>query len=321
MAFGDYGIDLSSEPLVSINYIEFNETGILSKKLRISEQIPSPLLSINIALKYLKDYIDKLPFLDSKDSERLYQAILRDLDKIKSLVRKLQMITECISIIKMKKEKLKQLGFASIYSFLREALDAIKDNRWSSFINMVEEKLEIKIPEVTKPRIMIYGKDIGSIVAYMLQKAKKRILIFTQNFHDFKISGTNTRVLNLLKEKANEGVYVGVICRHPENVPPTGRETFLKTLKDIQNFGEITCFLCWHMHMKIILVDDIVIVGSANFTESGMHGIGEVAFIIDDKRYSDEVANLFSQIQRREHYICKQFCNREKCGHLHEIML
>ena len=320
-SFGDYGIDLSIEPLIRINYITFTETGIFSKKLRISGYTLSPPTSIRVALRHLEENLAKGEYLDSKDSETFKQLIINDLKNIESLLKRLKKILDYAEILKTKKEKLSKIGFSDLYSFLRGALEAVKENRWNAFIGMIERSIGIKLPEEIRPSIMVYGRDIGKAVVYLLQKAKKRIIIFTQNFHNFRVRELNIEVLDILKKKSREGVLVGIVCRHPENTPPAGRETYLNTLRNIKDEPNIICFLCWHMHMKIVLIDNIVVVGSANFTDSGMHGIGEVAFIIDDKRYVEEILKLYDRIQKRAHYICHTFCSNKKCGYLNEFTI
>ena len=311
-SLGDY-VNLSIEPLISITEISFKEAGIISKTLKIVDEKPSPLLSVNIALNRLKGYIEKIHQIDPGDSEELYEIVAKDAEKIRLVMEKLQILSDYINLLKRKKQLLQKVGYTSIYDFLGDALEAIRDGRWESFAGLIGGQLDVKVPAISKPRIMVYGKDIGKVIVYMLHRAKERIIIFTQNFHDFKIEGENERIANILKRKASEGVSIGIICRHPENTPPQGRETFIKSLEELQNVNGITIFMCWHMHMKIILVDNIVIVGSANFTHSGMYGAGEVAFVIDDERYVKEILTLYKQILNRDHYICKNFCKVKKC--------
>ena len=88
-------------------------------------------------------------------------------------------------------------------------------------------------------------------------------------------------------------------------------------LLDELSVAGVKIFFCWHMHMKVIIIDGLAIVGSANLTLTGMRGLGEIAVVLEDRRYVDVLARAHKALRRRQHEICF-ICEKRKdkiCGY------
>ncbi len=181
------------------------------------------------------------------------------------------------------------------------------------------------IPVVPKEATILFGKEIGKTLLGLLMRSQRRIYIFTQAIHRVKIYLSKKYYRNLLKilfEKAREGVDVRIISKHPCNIPGIPLR-YLSALVGLYNEHNIKHMFCWYMHMKVILVDDIVLVGSANFTSAGLDSFGEVALLICDERYVKLFEDTFNKIYNREHKMCMACPKRNMgvCGDARSMLL
>ena len=126
-------------------------------------------------------------------------------------------------------------------------------------------------------------------------------------------------LLEILKTKAKQGLEVSLILKDPNNLKfknQQKKEAYLDLLNELSIAG-IKIFFCWYMHMKVIIIDNIAVVGSANLTLTGMKGLGEIAVILEDRRYVDSLVRAHMQIRKRQHEIC-MLCDKKKdkiCGY------
>ena len=73
--------------------------------------------------------------------------------------------------------------------------------------------------------------------------------------------------------------------------------------------------------MKVIVVDDEVIIGSANVTGKGMSGKGEIAVVFKEMPYADYMEKTYEDFISRKHKICRScpYIGLNECGSLYDL--
>ncbi|MEX0568560.1 MAG: phosphatidylserine/phosphatidylglycerophosphate/cardiolipin synthase family protein [Candidatus Njordarchaeota archaeon] len=171
--------------------------------------------------------------------------------------------------------------------------------------------------------LIFYGPVIGGVISKLMRNSEKRIYIMSQTIGHIGTIHVKDRkiyvdLLDILKAKAKKGIEVSLILKDPDNlnISDEKRNRYLELLDDLAIAG-VKIFFCWHMHMKIVILDNVAIVGSANLTLTGLRGLGEVALVIEDKKTVDSLVRAHESLRRRNHEVCLLCDRREKklCGY------
>ena len=212
--------------------------------------------------------------------------------------------------------KRKKANILETLDNLESRLNNVKDAKGS------EEHLSF-LP--IEPKYVLFGKEIGFYIYNKLLSSQKRIIIFSQTVHDAKIRICNKVIslIDLIITKAMNGVKVCIMSRHPDRIPGINI-SYLSLLTKMYHCRNIQYNICWHMHMKAIVIDDTVIIGSANFTTNGLNGFGEIAVVINSEKYANFLEEIFIEMSNKTHKIC-QICQRKLqtpkiCGNLKQML-
>ncbi|MEK4710746.1 phospholipase D-like domain-containing protein [Bacillus sp. FSL R10-2780] len=156
-----------------------------------------------------------------------------------------------------------------------------------------------------KSKVVFHHRDyrLQNIFTYYQIKDTKHIYISTYNFN-FEDKGPDSPY-DLLKKAAKEGVMVTLVyaCEHKDIFTPDIE--FKKLIKCIQlNENNLV------NHSKIIILDSVGYIGSANFSKSSDFNF-ECGTILYDRADIKNLKNLFKKVliaEKKEKY------NREKLG-------
>jgi|GEM_PF-1682475 excisionase family DNA binding protein len=139
-------------------------------------------------------------------------------------------------------------------------------------------------------------------------KAKSSIKIMTGHFKRFNLKPTKkqgknyndgTPFINFLKQKAEQGVSVEIVCSKPSPNIIEAWDLCSRKLKS----GVFNMTYCIRNHAKVVIIDDkIAYIGSANLTPAGLGqpydspGNFEVGVITKDPKAMDYLVELFYKI-------------------------
>ncbi len=117
-------------------------------------------------------------------------------------------------------------------------------------------------------------------VVKLLLKARKKIWVCVYAF-------TDVNILAVLKYKSSQGVDVRII---------TDKWFYSSNLSKLP-VENITVISDRMLHHKFMIVDDILITGSTNYTESGFHKNVEMIWITKDKKIVEEYKKVFKTLE------------------------
>ncbi len=163
---------------------------------------------------------------------------------------------------------------------------------------------------------LLNGIAIACKICEMLDRASKSIRIMVQNLTDVKTItvGSETCHVNLIDRlvaKAKEGVTVRLIIRDPEAFGGLG-DHFRKAVEQIlQRSPAIEILVCTQIHIKALVVDENeVLEGSANFTGKGLSGIGEQATWTSNQDFVEKFVERFDRYWVHQSTECTGCKNR-----------
>lgn len=143
----------------------------------------------------------------------------------------------------------------------------------------------------------IYHEDLSEFVEAAVSSAKKSVLIVSPYIKS-KIA---SKIINLVKSK---GLNLQLLTLPPGEEYITGA-TDLNAILDLQNNGFEIRMLPF-LHAKVYLVDgEVLLLGSANFTNKGM-GLSvepNKEILIEKKATEDELENIMNKLWNHEEHI------------------
>jgi len=294
---------------------------------RLSNQIEPYVVNIlidnTIYLSRVISIVEDAHRLVKRAEEMLNKARMLRREEIISTLR--DVIAELTKIVTNEDLLIVYLRDENAWSRRVEAIELILDKIWRKLVGRETIAIPPLPPVELGKTLILFGKEIGRTLISLINSCRRRIYIFSQAIHSVKIWIDKRHRVNLLKlllKKADEGVDVRIISKNPCNIPGIPLR-YLSVLAILYHNKNIKHRLCWYMHMKVILIDDVVLVGSANFTSSGLDGFGEIALVIRDKKYVDLFDKIFNEIYNKEHAMCKMCPKRELgvCGDARRMLL
>ncbi|HOJ93730.1 MAG TPA: phospholipase D-like domain-containing protein [Fervidobacterium nodosum] len=144
------------------------------------------------------------------------------------------------------------------------------------FLNLWNEGLVSKVEDFLVSPI----DKVEEHVVKLLLKARKKVWVCVYAF-------TDVNILTVLKYKSSQGVDVRII---------TDKWFYSSDLSKLpmENINVISDRM---LHHKFIIVDDILITGSTNYTESGFHKNVEMIWITKDKWIVREYEKVFKTLE------------------------
>jgi len=166
--------------------------------------------------------------------------------------------------LKFRKRRTAEKYYKWKFSRSREIID-VSDRpdlfKWKQLISYLEVSSKNKLTSLNSLKLFTNGEDFFGTLKEDLKNAKKSILI---EYYLFRYDGLGREIIQILEERANEGVEVKVIIDGSSSIDK-------KMLKSIRRFGgEVKRFFPWHFlflkiaylrvnyrdHRKITIIDD-----------------------------------------------------------------
>ncbi len=248
-----------------------------------------------------------------------------DFGESKSILRILNDTEESlIALIRQEDILQRYVNDPNLWETRRNSIDRVL-NEINRKLSRIRHAIGISPVEIPQAKIvggvLLFGSDIGKYLLRKILGAKTKIIIFTQSIHNFivRFGGRRTRILPVLEEKVREGVDVWVFSRHPLNMPRIPID-YIYALRRIYSMRLFRHMICWHMHMKIVVVDSETIIGSANFTGHGFRGLGEISVIIRDPTYAMVIEETYRSLSEKRHICCGSCERKNFCGSLYDLM-
>jgi len=144
---------------------------------------------------------------------------------------------------------------------------------------------------------MFHGLDIAKKVLEMIQNAEDHIYIMQFLLFDVKnVYSDNENVklnlLDLLKEKKETNTEIKIIVSNPKGLEKKNRK---KQFNVIEFFAlnHIPVMVCDQVHYKFLLIDNLLLHGSANFTFTGLSGKRDEMVYTENEQLIIEFSTLF----------------------------
>ena len=162
---------------------------------------------------------------------------------------------------------------------------------------------------------LLSGIEIGRKVEEVLQKAEYYIYIMQFLLFDVKLvkQGNDSVQLNLielLKQKKDEGLEVKIILNHPRKLSEDMQHLQFESIKKIALF-KIPLLLCEQVHHKFLISDNSILHGSANFTLTGLSGKRDELVYTESNKLLIQFQTLFLKRWAKKDDVCKN-CE-DKC--------
>jgi phosphatidylserine/phosphatidylglycerophosphate/cardiolipin synthase-like enzyme len=152
--------------------------------------------------------------------------------------------------------------------------------------------------------------NLLAIVLQLLNKAINRIWIYAYIVNIYSI-------LDILKLKAKIGVDIRVLLDlNDENkrVWLNKKNEIIRYHKVNVKFGDPSKYLTYHT--KMMIIDNTVLFGSANFTDSGLRRNKEVLLVIDNPLLLSEFENIFLEDWKNGVEDVKRFIKKKEVSML-----
>ena len=158
------------------------------------------------------------------------------------------------------------------------------------------------------------GIEIARMVKKILQEATNYIYIMqfllfdVINVHDGN-EYVQLNLIELLKQKKDEGLEVKIILNHPRKLSINSQHRQFESIKQLA-LHEIPLLLCEEVHHKFLIVDDSVMHGSANFTFTGLSGKRDELVYTKNTELLMQFQTLFLKRWSQKDNACKNCENK-----------
>ena len=163
---------------------------------------------------------------------------------------------------------------------------------------------------------LLSGIEIARKVEEVLQRAEYYIYIMQFLLFDVKlVQQGNERVqlnlIELLKQKKDEGLEVKIILNHPRNLSEDMQPRQFESIKQLA-LHKIPLLLCEQVHHKFLITDNSILHGSANFTLTGLSGKRDELVYTESSELLIQFQTLFLKRWSQKDYNCKNCGNKCK---------
>lgn len=150
--------------------------------------------------------------------------------------------------------------------------------------------------QVVRGQPGLYTSDVALALQAMIGAAQRRLLITTAYF------APGPPMRELLRQRAADGVDVQVLLPGPHVDKRVSRVIARDALSRLIDEGvHVHEFQPTMLHAKVVVADDVAMIGSANFNGRSMDQDDESIVVIHDREIADELAQHFADdLERSE---------------------